>query len=159
MPIFSQDTVLGKITISERHGRINGLYFGDDKLPERALVAKTITLEKAFKQLDEYLAGRRKKFYLELAPVGTEFMHSVWQELLAIPYAETRTFLDVARSIKKPTATRAVGRASDSNPIPIFIPCHRLIGTDGSLVGYAGGLDNKKKLLEIENLKMKASCL
>lgn len=159
MPIFSQDTALGKITISERNGRVNGLYFGDENLPERALVAKTLTIEKAFKQLDDYLLGRRKKFYLELAPVGTDFMHSVWQQLLSIPYGETRTQLDIARILDKPTATRAVSRANNQNPIPIFIPCHRVVGANGSMLDYSGGADIKKKLLEIERFKMKASCL
>lgn len=159
MPLYTEKTVLGDISISERNGRISGLYFEGQELPKNAMIAKTMTLEKAFKQLNEYLEGRRKKFYMELAPVGTEFMHLVWQQIMAIPYGETRTYSDIAKALGKPTATRAVGQANNKNPIPIFIPCHRVIAADGGLIGYAGGLDRKLQLLELEKKKIAASVL
>lgn len=159
MPLYTEKTALGDISISERNGRINGLYFQGQELPKNAMIAKTMTLEKAFRQLGEYLEGRRKKFYLELAPVGTEFMHLVWQQVMAIPYGETRSYSEIAKAAGKPTATRAVGQANNRNPIPIFIPCHRVLGANGDLVGYAGGLDIKNQLLELEKKKIAASML
>lgn len=159
MPIFTEDTPLGKISISERNGRVNALYFENQEKPVNAMVAKTLTLEKAFRQLDEYLTGRRKKFYIELAPVGTDFMHQVWQELLSIPYGQMRSYSDIAKAVGKPTATRAVSQANNKNPIPIFIPCHRVVGNNGEFVGYAGGVNIQKALLDIEKKKLAASCL
>jgi methylated-DNA-[protein]-cysteine S-methyltransferase len=105
------------------------------------------------RQLEEYFAGRRRTFDLPLGPEGTGFQQRVWKELLAIPFGETRSYFDVARSLGQPTATRAVGAANGRNPISIVIPCHRVIGSDGSLTGYGGGLPAKQYLLEIEGLR------
>ncbi len=102
------------------------------------------------RQLGEYLAGRRRTFELPLAPSGTEFQRLCWDALLAIPYGETRSYSAQARAIGRPTAIRAVGRANHDNPIGVIIPCHRVLGADGSLTGYAGGLDMKRTLLELE---------
>jgi methylated-DNA-[protein]-cysteine S-methyltransferase len=101
-------------------------------------------------QLAEYFAGARRAFALPLAPAGTEFERRVWQALVAIPYGETRSYAEVAQAIGRPAACRAVGRANGSNPIAIVIPCHRVIGSDGSLTGYGGGLDLKRFLLDLE---------
>lgn len=102
------------------------------------------------RQLDDYLAGRRRDFDLPLDPVGTDFQRLCWQALQRIPYGETRSYSEQARVIGRPAAIRAVGRANHDNPIGVIIPCHRVIGADGSLTGYAGGLDMKRALLELE---------
>ena len=101
-------------------------------------------------QLTEYFAGERKAFDLPLALEGTEFQLAVLEELKKIPYGETTSYGDIAKRIGRPKAVRAVGAANGRNPIPIIVPCHRVIGSDGSLTGFAGGLDMKRKLLELE---------
>lgn len=107
-------------------------------------------LNQAETQLREYFEGRRKVFDLPLAPSGTDFQLRVWAELRKIPYGETRTYGDIASALGKPKASRAVGGANNKNPLSILIPCHRVIGRDGSLIGYASGLDIKEKLLKME---------
>ncbi|MES1244458.1 MAG: methylated-DNA--[protein]-cysteine S-methyltransferase [Acidobacteriota bacterium] len=102
------------------------------------------------RQLDEYFAGQRRSFELPLDPAGTEFQRLCWDALVAIPYGETRSYGAQARAIGRPTAIRAVGRANHDNPIGVIIPCHRVLGADGSLTGYAGGLPMKQALLELE---------
>ena len=102
-------------------------------------------------QLGEYFAGERRAFDLPLEPRGTEFQRRVWQRLLHIPYGETTTYGALARELGAPDASRAVGLANGSNPIPIVIPCHRVIGADGSLTGFGGGLPIKAALLELEH--------
>ncbi len=101
-------------------------------------------------QLRAYFAGERKQFDLPLEMEGTEFQLSVWRELQRIPYGETISYLELARRIGNPKAVRAVGLANGQNPIPIIVPCHRVIGSDGSLTGFGGGMENKRKLLELE---------
>lgn len=101
-------------------------------------------------QLGEYFAGRRQAFQLALDPQGTAFQQAVWQALLEIPYGETRSYQQVAQVLGKPKAVRAVGSANGRNPLPIVVPCHRVIGSDGSLTGFGGGLDNKRLLLALE---------
>lgn len=110
------------------------------------------TVDRAAAQLDEWFAGERERFDLPLAPAGTAFQRRVWAALVAVPYGETATYRDIAVAIGQPTATRAVGAANGRNPIPIIIPCHRVIGADGSLTGYSGGggLDTKRYLLDLE---------
>jgi len=102
------------------------------------------------RQLDEYFAGRRRQFDLPLDLRGTDFQKRCWHELLKIPYGETRSYADIARAMRNPKAVRAVGLANGQNPIAIIVPCHRVIGSDGSLTGYGGGLDVKRKLLQLE---------
>ena len=102
------------------------------------------------RQLDEYLAGRRREFRFELDLRGTEFQLACWRALLAIPYGETRTYADIARAVGRPQGFRAVGMANNRNPIAIVVPCHRVIASDGTLCGYGGGLDTKRKLLQLE---------
>lgn len=111
-------------------------------------------LEDCAAQLDEYFAGRRKSFDLDLAPAGTAFQRSVWSALLAIPFGRTVSYRDVAKMSGRPGSVRAVGAANGANPIPIVIPCHRVIGADGSLTGYGGGLENKKWLLRHEGVEI-----
>ena len=102
------------------------------------------------KELDQYFAGRLKKFSTPVAFNGTQFQNTVWRELQRIPYGETISYLDLAKRIKKPAAVRAVGMANGANPIAIIVPCHRVIGSNGSLTGFGGGLPTKRALLELE---------
>lgn len=111
---------------------------------------ETEVIKAAFSQLDEYFNGRRRKFDIPLMLTGTEFQKKVYSELLKIPYGETRSYSDVAESIGNRKAVRAVGSANNKNPVIIVIPCHRVIGKDGSLVGYGGGIEVKNRLLELE---------
>jgi methylated-DNA-[protein]-cysteine S-methyltransferase len=105
---------------------------------------------KVQRQLDEYFAGRRTTFDVPLSPAGTAFQRDVWNALLQIPYGETTSYGQLARKIGRPAAVRAVGAANGQNPIPIIIPCHRVIGGDGRLVGFGGGLNVKRFLLALE---------
>lgn len=107
-------------------------------------------LRETHKQLQEYFAGKRRSFALPLAPQGTPFQQQVWWELANIPFGGTISYADLAQRLGRPTATRAVGAANGRNPIPIVLPCHRVIGTDGSLTGFGGGLPTKQYLLQLE---------
>jgi len=109
-------------------------------------------LRKAVAQLEEYFAGKRSEFDLPLDARGTEFQKLVWEQLLAIPYGETRSYGQLAARLGKPTASRAVGAANGRNPLSIVVPCHRVIGTSGALTGFAGGLETKRVLLELEGV-------
>ena len=104
----------------------------------------------AVKELEEYFQGKRKVFTVPCVPKGTDFQKRVWEALIQIPYGETRTYKEIAAAAGNPKASRAVGMANNRNPIPIIIPCHRVIGTNGSLTGYAGGLKVKEYLLKLE---------
>jgi len=108
----------------------------------------------AIRQLGEYFAGERKIFSLALSPEGTDFQRAVWSALRKIPYGETISYKQLAERIGKPKAVRAVGASNGANPIPIIIPCHRVIGNDGSLTGFGGGLPLKKRLLELESRQL-----
>ena len=108
-------------------------------------------LERTKKELDEYFAGKRRQFDIPLHPVGTEFQKQVWQALLEIPYGETRTYKAIAQRVDNPKGVRAVASAIGANGISIIIPCHRVIGSNHSLTGFAGGLDAKRLLLETEH--------
>jgi methylated-DNA-[protein]-cysteine S-methyltransferase len=110
----------------------------------------TPILRETRRQLEEYFAGRRREFHLPLAPGGSSFQQRVWRALLEVPYGTTCSYADLARRLGDLRATRAVGAANGRNPIPIVVPCHRVIGADGSLVGYGGGLDIKRYLLSLE---------
>ena len=114
------------------------------------LSEKTPLLTESERQLTEYFTGQRKAFDLPLAPVGTPFQRSVWQALREIPYGETRTYKEIAEAIGRPKAFRAVGQANHVNPIMIIQPCHRVVGADGSLTGFAYGTDMKQFLLDLE---------
>ena len=114
------------------------------------LICNAVTKE-AKQQLSEYFNQQRKAFDLPLAPVGTQFQQNVWQQLCAIPYGETCSYADIAKQLNNPNAVRAVGSANGKNPISIVVPCHRVIGANGTLTGYAGGLTRKAALLTLEN--------
>lgn len=109
-------------------------------------------------QLREYCEGARTEFQLDLKPRGTEFQHRVWQELSRIPFGSTVTYAELARRVGRTGAARAAGRANATNPIALIIPCHRVLGSNGTLTGYAGGLAIKQSLLEWEGLRMKGLC-
>jgi methylated-DNA-[protein]-cysteine S-methyltransferase len=149
MELYLFSTPLWETGLGEKEGAITALYLPGRPVP-RLISRPTPLLEEGRRQLLEYLAGERQIFDLPLAPAGTPFQRAVWQALQTIPYGQTRSYGDIARQIGRPKAFRAVGMANHENPIPIFIPCHRVVGSDGSLTGYAGGLELKKALLGLE---------
>ena len=151
---FAYETLLGSVVIVSDGCAINALELVRDGMPvpDHRFTADLLT-DRAALQLDEYLAGSRRQFDLPLAPHGTAFQQAVWNELLRIPYGETRSYKHVAQLIGSPRAFRAVGMANNRNPIMIIIPCHRVIGSNGSLVGYGGGLDVKEMLLGLEGVR------
>lgn len=148
--IIYYDTKVGKIRVEENGIAITKVQFIDKDIQDE-IVNKTELLKETIKQLEEYFEGKRDFFDLPLEPKGTEFQKNVWKALIEIPYGETRSYGEIAKVIGNEKAARAVGMANNKNPIPIIIPCHRVIGANGKLVGYAGGLDIKEKLLELEN--------
>ena len=148
--LYFYDTFIGKVGIVDCDGSITNVFFECDVIPEDFKIRETELLAKAGAQLLEYFSGKRKTFDLVLAPAGTEFQKSVWRVLCDIPYGNTVSYKDVAYGISNEKACRAVGLANNKNPIPLFIPCHRVIGSNGKLVGYRGGLAVKKMLLEFE---------
>ncbi len=111
-------------------------------------------LARASRQLEEYFAGRRQHFDLPLGADGTAFQQAVWSSLQAIPYGELRSYRDIANTLGKPKAVRAVGAANGRNPLPIVVPCHRVVGSNGSLTGFAGGLACKRQLLALEGIEI-----
>lgn len=141
---------VGPLTLTASEDALTGIAFGGAQdggdAPPPALLARTA------RELEEYFAGERRTFTVPLAPAGTDFQRKVWTALRAIPYGETVSYGDLARRIGKPGAAIAVGQANGRNPIPIIVPCHRVIGADGKLVGYAGGLEIKKALLRLEKV-------
>ncbi len=148
---YCYKTPIGAIVIVDNGRSIVQVFFGDN-IPKNVNVIETNLLKEANNQLKEYFIGKREKFDLYLEPQGgTEFQKKVWKALQEIPYGETRSYKDIAINIGNEKACRAVGMANNKNPIPIFIPCHRVIGSNGNLIGYAGGLDIKETLLRIEN--------
>ena len=144
---------IGPLTLVEEDGALAAVRFHPD-LPRDAasfaLPSTTPLLRQAAAELQEYFAGQRRQFTVPLAPKGTPFQQKVWKALQEIPYGETRSYKEIAIAAGNEKACRAVGMANNRNPLPIFIPCHRVVGSDGKLVGYAGGLDVKTFLLELE---------
>jgi methylated-DNA-[protein]-cysteine S-methyltransferase len=118
--------------------------------PPKSWIADPAPFRAAIAQLGEYFAGARRTFELPLAPRGTEFQRRVWRALREIPYGKTISYGELARRIGQPSASRAVGLANGANPLPIIVPCHRVIGADGTLTGFGGGLAVKRKLLALE---------
>lgn len=151
--IFFYETELGIIGIRENNKSITNIYFS--KVDTNDNIEETDLIKKCFKQLKEYFEGSRIKFDLPLDIKGTEFQNKVWNELLKIPYGEVKSYKDIAMAIGNEKVCRAIGMANNKNPIPIIIPCHRVIGSNGKLVGYAGGLNVKEKLLNIEKIDIK----
>lgn len=149
--ICDYNTPIGKIRLTDNGEAITSLSFVKVNDNNAVVQNETPLLHRAFYQLDEYFRGVRRNFDLPLYPHGTEFQRKVWQSLLKIPYGKVCSYIDIANEIGNAKACRAVGGANNKNPIPIIIPCHRVIGKNGKLVGYAGGLEIKKFLLELES--------
>jgi len=144
--VYYQSPV-GLIELGATADALTALYFVDAARHEPL---STPLLDQAVQELDEYFAGRRNNFTVPLSFHGTDFQRSVWQALLAVPYGETSSYLAIANALGNPKAVRAVGAANGQNPISIIAPCHRIIGSDGNLIGYGGGLWRKEWLLRHE---------
>ena len=143
------DSPIGGLRIHASAGLITAIGFGASSPRGERLTDPLLV--RAEHQLGEYFAGERTEFDLPLASDGTEFQKKVWSELARIPYGETATYGEIARRLGyEPGISRAVGAANGANPVPILVPCHRVIGADGSLTGYAGGVERKKILLDLE---------
>jgi methylated-DNA-[protein]-cysteine S-methyltransferase len=142
----------GHLCLVEEEGMIVRLFFArpEDVPASHSASPQSPLLSRAAVELEEYFSGRRRNFDLPLNPRGTDFQRKVWTALRAIPYGETRSYAQIAMAAGNPKACRAVGMANNKNPIGIIIPCHRVIGSNGSLVGYAGGLERKRFLLDLE---------
>lgn len=149
---YTHATPIGGLRLSATSDMLTGLAFTDEPPPppERAFLRSHALLAETCRQLDAYFAGTRRAFELPLAPHGTDFQRQVWAALQRIPYGATVSYSDIARSILAPKAVRAVGAANGANPIAVIIPCHRVIGANGSLTGFGGGLPRKKFLLALE---------
>jgi methylated-DNA-[protein]-cysteine S-methyltransferase len=143
------NTPMGPLTVASTDKGVASIRFGAD-VPSGAAADEESANRDTIQQLAEYFEGKRTAFELPLDVEGTAFQKAVWGELLRIPYGETRSYGDIARAIGRPGAARAVGMANHDNPIAVVIPCHRVVGKDGSLTGYAGGLQLKAQLLSIE---------
>jgi methylated-DNA-[protein]-cysteine S-methyltransferase len=148
------DSPVGPLLLAGNRDGLHVLSFAVGSRPRAIdrswLLDTTGTLTGVRKELDEYFAGRLRKFTTPVAFEGTPFQHQVWTELCRIPYGETISYMELAHRIKNPKAVRAVGLANGANPIAIIVPCHRVIGANGSLTGFGGGIPTKRALLELE---------
>jgi methylated-DNA-[protein]-cysteine S-methyltransferase len=154
MPYFvaTLETPIGPLTATvDAAGRLARLAFPGER-PFEAAAEDPERCAPVFTQLAEYLAGARRKLTVPLAARGTPFQHRVWDELRRIPYGTTISYRELATRVGNPAACRAVARANATNPVPIIVPCHRVIGADGSLTGYGGGIDRKRFLLALEGV-------
>jgi methylated-DNA-[protein]-cysteine S-methyltransferase len=143
-------TPVGKLRLVADARGLNRVDFSDNIRPSAGICVETKILQQAKRELNEYFRGDRTEFDVPLNPDGTAFQIAVWNELLKIPYGTTTTYGEIARNLGNPEAMRAVGAANGRNPIAIIIPCHRVIGTNGKLIGYGGGIDRKLWLLKHE---------
>lgn len=153
LKIWEMPSPLGPITLAERQGALVAILFSDERHPfprDGAIREQTPTITLAERQLAEYFSGKRRNFDLPLAPEGTPFQLRVWDRLLHIPFGETLSYGKLASELGDKAAVRAVGAANGRNPLSIVIPCHRVIGADGKLVGYGGGIERKRWLLDWE---------
>ena len=148
---YFYETPIGRLQIFADPEYITGISFFEKKR-QGAIEKETPLIKRMYSELEEYFAGKRQVFDVPVKPDGTFFQKSTWDALLKIPYGETRSYKQIAEMTGNPAACRAVGMANNRNPIPIVIPCHRVVGANGDLTGYAGGLEVKRKLLEIENI-------
>jgi len=146
--LYTRQTEIGCLGLAEWDGAIIELALRTTPMAER--LPEPEVIRRTFAQIEEYLARKCKSFDVPLHAEGTPFMRRVWDELCRIPYGETRSYKDIAVAIGQPGAMRAVGMANHRNPIALIIPCHRVIGADGTLVGFGSGLDLKRRLLELE---------
>jgi methylated-DNA-[protein]-cysteine S-methyltransferase len=145
-------TIVGEFGLMESEGSIVRVLLPGEKLPNEVEIKETPLLLEGARQIEAYLDGDLKKFDLPVSYQGTEFMKKVWSALLDIPYGQTRNYMEIAEMIGNRKAARAVGLANNRNPLPIIIPCHRVIGKNGKMVGYRGGLSIKQQLLELERI-------
>ena len=154
MKYTTMDSPLGELLLLGDDGVLHGLHMQAGRHPIR-IQSSWVRDDEAFadvrEQLDEYFAGTRDTFDVKMHMDGTAFQRTVWHELTQIPYGETISYGELARRIGRPDRARAVGTANGQNPIAVIVPCHRVIGANGKLVGYGGGLDNKRRLLELES--------
>lgn len=157
---MDRNTGLGGITLETPLGSalllcdekgLRHLFFEEEGWPAHVLCPDLPLLQRAKKDLGEWFSGKRRDFDLPLAPEGTRFQQQVWEALCRIPYGETRSYGEIAEALAKPGAARAVGQANGKNPLPILIPCHRVIAADGGMGGYSGGVWRKAFLLKLEN--------
>lgn len=148
---YSFESKISNLSIYEVDNKIVRIEFNEENTDKNYKYEMTPTIKNAIREIEEYLDGDRKIFTVPIELYGTEFQVKVWNELLKIPYGETKTYKEIAKSIGNEKACRAVGGANNKNPIPIIVPCHRVIGSNSSLVGYKGGLQIKKALLEVES--------
>jgi methylated-DNA-[protein]-cysteine S-methyltransferase len=146
------ESPIGPLTLAGLDGRLQHLRMVDQTYEPNRIgwEPDDDAFPTAVEQLDDYFAGKRTEFDLELDMVGTDFQRRVWQALRTIPYGETRSYGQIAQQIGSPGASRAVGLANGHNPISVIVPCHRVIGANGSLTGYGGGLERKRHLLDME---------
>jgi methylated-DNA-[protein]-cysteine S-methyltransferase len=147
------DSPVGRLLLTGDSAALSGVHFQAGPRPLRPPAHarhETAPFERALTQLTEYFSGTRRTFDLAVAPVGTPFQLAVWQALRAIPYGETLSYGELAQRLGHANGARAVGLANGANPLPIIVPCHRVIGADGSLTGFGGGLDIKRALLSLE---------
>ena len=144
---YTYETVLGSVTFVEEDGALLAI---STHRSYEGICQETDLIIEAHRQLSEHLKGERQSFHLPLAPKGTDFQQQVWNALLEIPYGETRSYKQIAVAIGNPKAVRAVGMANNRNPLLIVVPCHRVIGADGKLVGYGAGIEKKEFLLRLE---------
>lgn len=155
MKAFEIDTALGRMLIADGGDGLAGLWFLDQRhFPPAASHwqrARSAAIDAAESQLAEYFAGQRDSFALALSPTGTPFQRAVWQQLQTIPFGQRQTYGQIASRLGKPAASRAVGLAVGRNPWSVVVPCHRVVGSQGQLTGYAGGLQRKRWLLELED--------
>src|SRR2546423_6468120 len=142
-------STVGPLTLEGDERVLTRVGFGDATVPQGDAAA----VSAAAIQLEQYFAGERTEFDLDVELDGTPFERRVWDEVRAIPYGQTATYAEIARRIGRPSACRAVGRANGRNPVALIVPCHRMIGSDGSLTGYAGGIEMKRALLELEHAR------
>src|SRR5215471_2232183 len=145
-------TPVGELTVASTGNGLESISFGR-RVPQGGVVDEASN-SAVIQQIEEYFQGQRTRFDLSLDFEGTPFQMAVWRQLLEIPYGQTRTYGEIARRLGRPGAARAVGMANHDNRIPIVVPCHRVVGHDGSLTGYAGGLHIKQQLLSIETRKL-----
>lgn len=124
----------------------------DKHMPEAELVREDEALQPVIRQLEEYLDGRRRSFDIPLDLRGTAFQCQIWEALIRIPYGTTRSYAELAAEVGRPAAVRAAGAANGANPVPLLVPCHRIVGKDGSLTGFRGGLTMKEQLLKLEGV-------
>jgi len=148
--VWYYDYPVGTMGIAQENDVITHVFFKGLGNFDGFEVKETQLIKKTATEIKEYFAGKRKDFDIPLSLSGTDFQRSVWEALQTIPSGETRSYKDIAVQIGKPKACRAVGMANNKNPVAILVPCHRVIGQDGSMTGYAGGIDVKRYLLDVE---------